>query len=394
MKKLSILSFIISIQIFTACSSNNIIIKDPSNTIKDEKKGYIVFTMVDSYLSSAMIVEFNIYSDNAKFIVELDRNQKYTAHVSPGKHYYYLEVNSDAKHIIQIDVKAGETVNINALMGTVIPKSRAELTSKIKKVQCTEKALRQFCFKPYTGKKPKKSLYSDNSNLERYDSDILLYSIFCDKDKTNKLVDNTLISEEDIFMATQVKPVTTKKHGMRLVRGEIDKSYNFIINTHHAVSQKVNGKFNSDYMYSMDIVKFTNKQNLYKYNRLSLSSTNNSGDLSPEEITDLEVGFNNTFKNQKLSSGIKNILLEYTIHSYEHGNQAARYFGITQAQRDEGMESLSMNIVFIDSDTRKIIGEIEYASFLKGGLFGGTFGLLGDAVKHVTKYAKMNFTQK
>jgi len=347
-----------------------------------------------------MITKFKPSSDKAKFIVQLNRNEKYIDRVSPSKHDYYIYIGSDLKHIVEVDIKAKEVINVNALMGVVIPKSRELLTSKIKNTECTQKALKKFCFEPYiksTNSRSPNTSYTNKEKRnqeERYDSNIFLYSIYCNNGKINKLIDKTNVSDEDISRAIEVKPKKIKKSGMNTVRNTIDDLYLFLITTHKGVMQKINGVFSLMGSQSSSILQFTDPKYLYKYNSLALSKFNTTSDLKNEEISALETDFNNTFRDKNLFSHAQELIIEYTINSYVDGNQATRYFGFTQNQRDQGMQSLSMNITFIDPKTKEIIGEVEYNAFLKGGLFGGTVGLLNDAVNDITKYAKMNFIKQ
>lgn len=411
MKLLRIITLGLSISailFLSGCAgTKNIIVKTPEASVMNDKdKAYVVFTTRKLPLVNrqAKIMEFEPTTFKPTFLGTFDGMQKYIHKVDPGKHCYLIDPEMDnhvitSKRIVAIDAKPGEVCNVDSLGATIVPDSRKELTDKIKNSTCSSDGLKRYGFFARVG-----------FELE---SDLLSYEIKCDGTKVAEVTDKRLLSFDDIQKATLVdaskedlqefyaepklesaaSPYAQekkKKSEAKNYQDEIAELYPTMVDVHKNVFQLCAHRKFAFRMYSIDIIQSTKDDSASKYQAIKLSSSNDIGNTEQKYIDDFNSEITKNVNENKIQSS-DDIAIKYQINNYIHGNQALRYFGLTESQRLSGMSSLIINVKFIDIKSNNTIGEINYVAIMYGGALGGTIGLLSDAATDIVEYAKMNY---
>lgn len=400
-----------------SATSKNIKVQEPKSVIleKNKDKGSIVFTTMEGRLLSdfqAKIMEFNPKTYAPTYLGTFNEMESFVHHVSPGKHYYFIHpvgLHNEfitTKRIVSLDIKPGDVVHVNSLLGSVIPESRQAILSKLRNLSCTSKDLKRYGFK------------IDSENKSELESDFLSFEVKCEGQKVVDVKDTRAFTFNDVEQATLVIPSQDslkdfyevkklKNEASRYVLEEgmpkdeekyladIKELFPTFVNEHKNVFQYYNQKgrwFPSFQMFSIDVQETTNDEHANAYGKIILSPENEIGGIEKKYAEQLNNGITEKITNLP-SDPSDTVIIKYEIENYVHGNQATRYFGLTDSQRLGGMSSLLLNVSFIDAKTGATVGKIKYVSVLFGGLFGGTVGLLTDASEHITRYAKMNYLE-
>lgn len=376
-------------------STNNIKISKPKSLIleQDKAKASVVFTTMKAFpLQSwhAKIMEFNPKTFVPTYLGTFDEMQTFIHQVNPGEHYYFIDPLGvknpliTPKRIVAIKAKAGETIHVNSLFASVMPESRKTIISNISHSECTPNDLKRYGF------------FTDTEKNSQLDSELLSFQIKCDNKKVIDIVDTRQMTFDDIEKAMLVAPSEDDlkkfnvKQDANKYQTEIQELFPILVDEHKNIFQHYNHKMRWSEMYSIDIQEATADENANRFEYIILSDLNDVGNIEKKFVDT----FNNHIINNiaKAPSGSSNaVMIKYEIENYIDGNQATRYFGLTDSQRIAGMSSLLLNVSFIDVRTGATIGKIKYASILFGGVFGGTIGLLSDASNHISEYAKMNY---
>ena len=403
---LILITVLFTILLSGCTSSKNIKVKTPeAELIKDKSKSYIIFTNIEANpirSFSSKIMEYDRLTKRLTYLGTFIDNEKYLHVINPGKHYFFIDTNYGnsfipSERLIVINAEAGKIYNVNSLVGVILNENRKNTIQKIKNSSCSTVELSKFGF---------------INNLE--ESDLLSFEIDCKNGKINTISDTSFFTLKKINKATFVKPtqeeldkfdkvenvkksrngnssqIITKVSPRDSYKGRIDELSSDYIDIHKNILQKVNRFSSATSNYSVSIIKYTENKYANKYNSAVLSSLNNIGNMSKEHMQDLNKDILEELKDKQIKIG-DGVLVKYKINNYIHGNQAIRYAGFTELQRLSGMSSIDINIIFIDSKTNTLIGEINYVAYIDGGLFGGSVGLISDVSDYIATYLKFNF---
>lgn len=369
--------------IMTGCAGKNVPVNSTVNQItSDPNKAYVVFTTFSWPIMSikAKVLKYDPETYEAFYLGTFEELEQYIDEVSPGEHTYLLEADGLEK-IVQLHLQSGEVAYISSIDGSRLSESRKNLIESLRKSQCNEYALKRYGFKE------KEATWS---------SDLLTIDIKCKGNSISTIKDKRFLTFDDIAEANIVKTPKedldefnkklNKNHKMaENYKKKIHELEKFHVDLHKNISMKYQSAVRAVDLYSIDVLKSTNNENAYQYDTIRLDPSSNTS----SQFNDLNNGIASYLEKIDMKNG-KGVIIKYDVVNYAEGSQAGRYFSMSYGGMLKDKSSIELLVKFVDSESGKTIGEIEYNSFLPGGLLGGG-GFLDDAAEYIVEYAKMNY---
>lgn len=395
-----ITGFVVTLMVFSGCSSKTIIIDKPvSQLTTDKSKAYVALSYNPPNLlgpvPEAIVYEYNLKTNNQKQLITFDREGTYFVGMEPGKHYFIirrvmpaLALEEDVKYQFTINAIPGKTTYVDLQNLQVVTDQRKTLETKLKETPCNLTNMSKYDFKKIEQEKKsnsgsqwvKQPATSSENIILKYRSDLLVSELDCQNNKVIKLTNYPLffskISTIDNLKALPlIKPSKDNDSSKLMKIDDIKLKHNIYHVTHKNAIQK----------YPFEIFQYSDDSSLNQYTDIEFDIKYLSK-IEEDDKESIESIIKDTFSSTDSSKKLK---LIFTIDNYVPGNRAGRYFALSIDNAIESMASIQISVDFVDVNTGKVVGKVKSTKVLGMGIFGGSgTGIVEDSIDDIYKYTK------